>query len=139
MLTNPTLDRLYALNLSGMARAFAEQREQPGTYGPLPFEDRLGLLVDREASERENRRLDRYLRAAKLRLSASIEDVDFRAARGLDRGVLLDLADFTGFRHPVSREFAAEFTRIGRAFHGFRPRVSRVMAALPRRSPAAPA
>lgn len=92
MLTNPTLDRLYLLNLSGMARALAEQREQPGTYGSLSFEDRLGMLVDREATDRENRRLERYLRAAKLRLSASIEDVDFRAARGLDRGVLLDLA-----------------------------------------------
>jgi DNA replication protein DnaC len=71
----------YALNLAGMAHAFAEQREQPTTYGPLSFEDRFGLLVDREATERENRRLERYLRAAKLRLSAAIEDVDFRASR----------------------------------------------------------
>jgi DNA replication protein DnaC len=92
VLPNPTLDRLYALNLAGMAHAFAEQREQPTTYGPLSFEDRFGLLVDREATERENRRLERYLRAAKLRISASVEDIDFRASRGLDRGVLLDLA-----------------------------------------------
>ncbi len=92
MFTNPTLDKLYALNLAGMARALVEQQEQPGTYGPLAFEDRIGLLVDREASERENRRLERYRRAAKLRITAAIEDVDFRAARGLDRGVLLDLA-----------------------------------------------
>lgn len=91
MLTSPTLDKLFALNLAGMARALAEQRETPA-YAELPFEDRLGLLVDREATERENRRLERYRRAAKLRLSAAIEDVDFRAARGLDRGVLLDLA-----------------------------------------------
>ena len=92
MLTNPTLYRLYALNLAGMDRALAEQREQPGTYGALSFVDRLGLLVDREATERKNRRLETYVRAAKLRLSAFIEDVDFRASRGLDRGVLLDLA-----------------------------------------------
>jgi DNA replication protein DnaC len=92
MLTNPTLEKLYELNLSGMARALAEQREQPAGYGSLGFEDRLGLLVDREATERENRRLERYLRAAKLRLPASIEDVDFRSPRGLDRGVLLELA-----------------------------------------------
>jgi len=91
VLTSPTLDKLFALNLAGMARALAEQRETPA-YAELPFEDRLGLLVDREATERENRRLERYRRAAKLRLSAAIEDVDFRAARGLDRGVLLDLA-----------------------------------------------
>ena len=92
MFTNPTLDKLHALNLAGMARALVEQQEQPSTYGPLAFEDRMGLLVDREATDRENRRLERYRRAAKLRLSAAIEDVDFRAARGLDRGVLLDLA-----------------------------------------------
>lgn len=91
MLTGPTHDKLLTLNLAGMARALAEQRENPA-YAELPFEDRLGLLVDREATERENRRLERYLRAAKLRLAASVEDVDFRAPRGLDRAVVLELA-----------------------------------------------
>lgn len=91
MLTGPTLDKLFALNLAGMARALAEQRESPA-YTELSFEDRLGLLVDREATERENRRLERYLRAARLRVAATIEDVDFRAPRGLDRSVLLELA-----------------------------------------------
>lgn len=92
MLSTQTIDKLYALNLSGMARALNEQREQPAAYGGLGFEDRLGMLVDREATDRENRRLERYLRAAKLRLAASVEDVDFRAARGLDRGSFLELA-----------------------------------------------
>jgi len=92
MLSTQTTDKLYALNLSGMARALTEQREQPAAYGGLGFEDRLGMLVDREATDRENRRLERYLRAAKLRLAASVEDVDFRAARGLDRGSFLELA-----------------------------------------------
>ncbi|MCC7390192.1 MAG: IS21-like element helper ATPase IstB [Phycisphaerales bacterium] len=91
MLTGPTFDKLITLNLGGMARALAEQRESPA-YTELPFEDRLGLLVDREATERENRRLERYLRAAKLRVAASVEDIDFRAPRGLDRSVVLDLA-----------------------------------------------
>jgi len=91
MLTTPTLEGLHALNLLGMARALTEQREQP-TYAALGFEDRLGLLVDRELTERENRRLERYLRAAKLRVAASIEDVDFRAPRGLERATLLELA-----------------------------------------------
>jgi DNA replication protein DnaC len=86
------MDKLYALNLSGMAHALTEQREQPAAYGGLGFEDRLGMLVDREATDRENRRLERYLRAAKLRLAASVEDVDFRTARGLDRGAFLELA-----------------------------------------------
>ena len=63
MLTGPTLERLHALNLGGMARALLEQRETPA-YAELPFEDRLGLLVDREATERENRRLERQLSAA---------------------------------------------------------------------------
>lgn len=91
MLTGPTVDKLMTLNLGGMARALAEQRENPA-YLELPFEDRLGLLVDREATERENRRLDRYLRAARLRVTASVEDVDFRAPRGLERSVVLELA-----------------------------------------------
>ena len=91
MLTGPTLEKLHALNLGGMARALLEQRETPA-YTELSFEDRLGLLVDREATERENRRLERHLRAAKLRVAASVEDIDFRAPRGLDRSVVLDLA-----------------------------------------------
>lgn len=92
MLTNATLDKLQALNLMGMARALAEQLERPD-YQALTFEQRLGLLVDREAQDRDNRRLERYLRAAKLRLSASIEDLDFRRPRGLDRALVLSLAD----------------------------------------------
>lgn len=91
MLTGPTFDKLITLNLGGMARALAEQRES-SAYAELSFEDRLGLLVDREATERENRRLERYLRAARLRVAASVEDVDFRAPRGLDRSLVLELA-----------------------------------------------
>ena len=92
MLTSPTVDKLYTLNLAGMARALTDQRERTD-YGDLPFEDRLGLLVDRELQDRENRRLTRYLKAARLRESASVEDVDFRHPRRLDRGKLLDLAE----------------------------------------------
>jgi len=92
MLTNPTLEKLHALNLSGMARAFAEQLER-ADYQALTFEQRLGLLVDREAQDRDNRRLERNLRAAKLRVDAAVEDVDFRRPRGLDRTVVLALAD----------------------------------------------
>lgn len=93
MLIHATLDKLYALNLTGMARALAEQLERPD-YQTLSFEERLGMLVDREAQDRDNRRLERNLRAAKLRLStASIEDLDFRRPRGLDRGLVLSLAD----------------------------------------------
>jgi DNA replication protein DnaC len=92
VLTNPTMNKLVALSLTGMAAAFKEQLER-ADYGALAFEDRLGLLVDREATEREDRRLARNLKAAKLRTNASIEDLDLRAPRGLDRGVVLSLAD----------------------------------------------
>jgi DNA replication protein DnaC len=92
MLISPTLDKLQALSLGGMARAFEEQLERPD-YAELSFEERLGLLVDREAQDRENRRLARRLKAAKLRIDAVIEDLDFRVPRGLDRSTILGLAE----------------------------------------------
>lgn len=92
MLLTPTKDKLYALNLNGMARAFGEQLERPD-YQALSFEDRLGLLADRELQERENRRLDRNLKAAKLRMPACVEDIDFHHPRGLDRTLVLNLAE----------------------------------------------
>lgn len=92
MLINPTLQKLNDLGLIGMAVAFGQQLEQP-EYLDLSFEDRLGLLVDREAQDRDNRRLQRNLKAAKLRAQACIEDLDFRTPRGLDRGTVLSLAE----------------------------------------------
>lgn len=93
MLINPTLNKLVALSLTGMAVALKEQLER-AEYASLAFEDRLGLLVDREATERENRRLERNLKAAKLRIAgACIEDLDLHHPRGLDRSVVLSLAD----------------------------------------------
>jgi DNA replication protein DnaC len=92
MLIQPTIDKLQALSLGGMARALEEQLGSP-TYVGLSFEERLGLLVDREATDRENRRLDRRLKAAKLRSDAVIEDLDLRTPRGLDRATVLALAE----------------------------------------------
>ena len=92
MFTTPTIDKLHALNLMGMARAFSEQQER-AEYHSLGFEDRLGMLVDRESQDRENRRLERNLKAAKLRVGASVEEIDFARSRGLDRSVLLSLAE----------------------------------------------
>lgn len=86
MLSHPTLDRLRELGLAGMARALEEQRRRPET-NDLAFEDRLALLVDREVLERDNKRLRTRLRFAGLRRQAAPEDVDWRAARGLDRGL----------------------------------------------------
>lgn len=91
MLITPTLDRLRDLGLTGMARALAEQLES-AEHQALSSEERLGMMVDRESQDRANRRLERNLKAAKLRLSACVEEIDFRHARGLDRAVVLSLA-----------------------------------------------
>jgi len=92
MLINATIEKLQALSLGGMARALEEQLERPD-YAGLSFEERLGLLVDREATDRENRRLARQLKAARLRSDAVIEDLDLRTPRGLDRSTVLSLAE----------------------------------------------
>lgn len=91
MLTHPTSERLAALGLTGMAKALDEQRNQRNVEG-LSFEERLGLLVDREAAERETKRLVTRLKSANLRQSAVIEDLDTKAARGLDKALFAKLA-----------------------------------------------
>src|SRR6266508_5299456 len=91
MLINQTLDKLDALSLFGMAMAVREQLEST-QYANLSFEERLGVLVDHEAEARDSRRLALRLRAAKLRQEATLEDIDFRAPRGLDRSVIMNLA-----------------------------------------------
>src|SRR5216683_4972894 len=91
MLLNQTLDKLDAFGLFGMALGLREQLEQ-SQYLSLSFEERFGLLVDREAEARDSRRLALRLKAAKLRQEASVEDIDFRSPRGLDKTVILNLA-----------------------------------------------
>src|SRR5215469_210050 len=81
---HPTLDQLHQLGLAGMARAFAELEANP-TSASLSHAEWLGLLLDREATERYERRLRARLRYARLRHQAAVENVDYRAARGLDR------------------------------------------------------
>jgi DNA replication protein DnaC len=91
MLTHPTSERLRALGLVAMAQALEEQRRQPDLDG-LGFEERLALLVEHEATGREDRRMRARLKFAGLRQSACIEDIDWRAARGLDRAMFQRLA-----------------------------------------------
>jgi len=86
-----TTDMLYSMRLHGMVTAFQEQLQLP-SMGDLSFEDRFAMIVQKEWTHRENRRLALRLRAAKLRRQASIEDVDFRHPRGLDRSLALSLA-----------------------------------------------
>src|SRR3712207_6301968 len=91
MLTHPTSERLRGLGLVAMAQALEEQRRQPDLEG-LGFEERLALLVEREATGREDKRLRARLKFAGLRQSACVEDIDWRAARGLDRSLFQRLA-----------------------------------------------
>jgi len=91
MLIHPTLDKLRSLRLPGMVRALEEQL-QTADAAALSFEDRLGLLVDRELADRDTRRLQTRLRTARLRQPACLEDIDYRVPRGLDRGLLHALA-----------------------------------------------
>jgi len=91
MLKHPTLDKLHVLKLTGMAAALADQTATP-EISELSFEERLGLLVDREMSERDNRRMSSRLRRAKLRHAALLEDLDYRNSRGLDKGLVQSLA-----------------------------------------------
>ena len=92
MLTHPTVDKLQQLRCAGMAKAFAEQLDS-SEVDALSFEERLGLLVDREITERHSRQLTNRLRRARLKHDACIEDVDFRHRRGLDKPLVLSLAD----------------------------------------------
>jgi DNA replication protein DnaC len=92
MLTNHTYERLVALGLTGMAKAFDDQLRQPDVTA-LSFEQRLGLMIDREASERDSKRLTARLKFAALRQAASVEDVDLRSPRGIERAFLAKLID----------------------------------------------
>lgn len=87
MLNEETYDKLIAMKLHGFATAFQEVLDQKGP-DKLSFEERFGLMVDREWTERQERRLRRRLQIAKLRERACMEDIDYRHPRGLDRSVM---------------------------------------------------
>lgn len=91
MLSIPTEDKLRSLKLYGMLKGFQEQRAQENA-GQLSFEERLGLLIDRESTERDNRQLVLRLRNAHLRQEACVENIDHAQARGLDRSLIKTLA-----------------------------------------------
>jgi DNA replication protein DnaC len=92
MLTEPTLNKLRALRLEAFAAAWAEQHKNP-ELAKLAFDERLGLLVDAECLARENKRLARLLKEAKLRLGqACVEEIDYPARRELDKAVVRQLA-----------------------------------------------
>lgn len=91
MLTQPLLEKLNKLNLSGFRQALEEQRNNP-QYAELSFEERLGLLIDIEITRRDNKRLRSRIKSARFPLQATIEDLDLSAQRGLKRPQVLELA-----------------------------------------------
>ncbi len=92
MLTQPLFDKLARLRLPAFRAALEEQLHNPH-YADLPFEDRLGLLIDRECTHRDNNRLKRRLKASRLPSQATLEDLDLSPSRGLDRRLILQLAE----------------------------------------------
>lgn len=90
MLHQHTIEKLHAMQLSAMADAFVEQLDNPA-MDDLSFPERFGLLVDRLFSWREDKRMQRLLKGAKLKLQACPEDIDYRAPRGIDKTVMLAL------------------------------------------------
>ena len=137
MLDSPTIDGLRALRLDAMAAALAEQREQ-ASYTGLGFEERLGLLVDRELTARSNRKLERHLKTARLRVPATVEDIDFRHPRGLDKAQILTLAQaHWGGPPPRRRHHRADRQR--EDLPGLRPRARRDPQRPYRALPACPA
>lgn len=91
MLRNPTLEKLIELRLYGMAGSLREQLSK-NEYSELTFEERLGIMIDSEMLERQNRLLKTRLAQAKLKLRACVEDMDYKARRGLDKSLFKSLA-----------------------------------------------
>jgi DNA replication protein DnaC len=98
MLNQQTIEKLHTLKLTGMAEALKDQLPQPGIQR-LSFEERFGLIVDRQWAWKEDRRLDRYLKEAKLKLDACIEDIDYQTPRGIDQSVIMRLISCDWIRH----------------------------------------
>ena len=90
MLNQQTINKLYELKLTGMADAFADQIKQPD-MDKLSFAERFGLIVDRQWTWKENNRMERYLKNARMKLDACVEDIDYKTPRGIDQSVMMSL------------------------------------------------
>jgi len=98
MLNEQTLDKLYLMKLLGMAEGFKEQLQQPSSHG-LSFDERFGMLVDRQWIWKENKRLKQLLKEAKLKLQASVEDIDYKTPRGIEKSVMMNLISCNWIRN----------------------------------------
>jgi DNA replication protein DnaC len=115
MLNQQTIEKLYAMRMRGMADAFTQQQEDPQS-AQISFEERFALLVDRQWNWRQNRALDRRLREGRLQGLACVEDIDFRAARGLDKQVVRSLIQDSDWVRRHQHIFLIGPTGIGKTF-----------------------
>ena len=93
------IQHLRTLRVPGMVEALEQQLEQPATHNDLSFEDRLGLMIDRETTYRSNNKIDRLLKAAKLKLQAYPEDINYTHPRGLDKSKFASLLSGQWIEH----------------------------------------
>jgi DNA replication protein DnaC len=115
MLNQQTIEKLYVMRMRGMADAFSQQQEDP-QITELSFEERFALMVDRQWTWRQNRALERRLRDGRLQGPACIEDIDFRAARGLDKQVVRSLLNDSDWVRRHQHVFLVGPTGIGKTF-----------------------
>ena len=115
MLNQPMMEKLLAMRLQGMVEALKIQ-EQDRAIHELSFLERLSLLIDQQWSWRENQALGRRLKAAKLRGPACVEDIDYRAARGLDKTVVRALAKDSAWVRNHENIFVLGPTGVGKSF-----------------------
>jgi len=115
MLNQQTIEKLHVMRMRGMADAFTQQQEDLQT-AQLSFEERFGLLVDRQWNWRQNRALERRLRDARLQGPACVEDIDYRAARGLDKQVLRSLIQDSDWVRRHQHLFLVGPTGIGKTY-----------------------
>jgi DNA replication protein DnaC len=115
MLQEPMMEKLLAMRLHGMADALKTQEQDPAAH-ELSFLERLALLVDQQWNWRQNQALARRLQAAKLRGNACVEDIDFRASRGLDKSVIRALAQESAWVRNHEHIFVLGPTGVGKSF-----------------------
>ena len=115
MLQQPTLDKLESMRLHGMAHGLREQLKDDASR-ELSFEDRFALLVDRQMNWRQNEALQARLRRAKLRTNACVEDIDFRATRGLDKALLRSLIQDSAWVLKHENIFVCGPTGVGKSY-----------------------
>jgi len=115
MLSQPMIEKLLAMRLHGMAEGLQTQEQDPAAR-ELSFLERLGLLVDQQWSWRQNQALARRLKTAKLRGNACVEDIDYRAARGLDKSVVRALAQESAWVRHHENIFVLGPTGVGKSF-----------------------